>query len=311
MSHKKTSYSIAMSIFRVPKIKVPTNESFVGASTSDRDISGTYDMLDSSILGKGAFGTVVKCSNRLNGTYYAVKTIDKLKIQGKLDYKQEIDVLREVNHPNILSTIDYFEDYRYLHIITELYSGGDLFDFIDQSTMEDKYGCLSERNAISIMKALLESIRYLHDKNIVHRDIKPENVLFSSNPYNSANTGSLVRLVDFGFSKYHGLHDQRMRTKLGSPYYMSPDILNGSYDRSVDLWSAGVVCYIMLCGYPPFSGDTDSEIYDAIKKGIIVFEEEIWGDLSIGSKLFVRRLLSSGQDQLMDASTAVDCMARL
>ena len=300
-----------MSIFKVPKIKVPTNESFVGASTSDRDISDTYDMLDSSILGKGAFGTVVKCSNRLNGTYYAVKTIDKLKIQGKLDYKQEIDILRDVNHPNVLSIIDYFEDDCNLYIITELYSGGDLFDFIDQSTMEDKYGCLSERNAISIMKALLESIRYLHDKNIVHRDIKPENVLFSSNPYNSANTGSLVRLVDFGFSKYHGLHDQRMRTKLGSPYYMSPDILNGSYDRSVDLWSAGVVCYIMLCGYPPFSGDTDSEIYDAIKKGIIVFEEEIWGDLSIGSKLFVRRLLSSGQDQLMDASTAVDCMARL
>ena len=298
-----------MSIFKVPKIKVPTNESFVGASTSNRDISDTYDMLDSSILGTGAFGTVAKCSNRLNGTNFAVKTINKVKNNmhgGKLDYKQEIGILRDVNHPNVLSIIDYFEDDCNLYIITELYSGGDLFDFIEQSTTEDKYGCLSERNAISIMKALLGSIRYLHDKNIVHRDIKPENVLFSSNPYNSANTGSLVRLVDFGFSKYHVPHDQRMCTKLGSPYYMSPDILNGSYDRTVDLWSAGVVFFVMLCGYPPFNGDTDSEIYDAIKKGIIVFEEEIWGDLSIGSKLFVRRLLSSGRDRLTDASMALD-----
>ena len=97
-----------------------------------------------------------------------------------------------------------------------------------------------------------------------------------------------------------------MLTKIGTAYYMSPDILNGSYDKSVDLWAAGVICFIMLSGYPPFNGDNDYEINSATKKGIIVFENEVWDKLSIGSKLFVRRLLSSGSDRLMDAATALD-----
>jgi len=315
-------------MFKVPKIKVPIasttgynyncnttskDESFDVASTPNHhDFLDAYKVFDSPILGEGSFGVVAKCVNRLNGIKFAVKTIDKLKLKihmngGKLDCKQEIEILRGVNHPNVLSIIDYFEDNRYLHIITELYYGGDLFDYIIQSTTEDKCGCLSEKDVISIMKALLESIRYLHDKNIAHRDIKPENVLFSSYPNNSPNKGSLVKLIDFGFSKHHGPHDRRMHTKIGTAYYMSPDILNGSYDKSVDLWATGVICFIMLCGYPPFNGDNEYEINSAIKKGIIVFEDNVWDKLSVDSKLFVKRLLSSGSDRLVDAATALDC----
>ena len=318
-THKKQSYAkLTMSGFKVSKIKIPTSSTTdynpfdFASSPHNHDTLYAYKVYDTPILGRGTFGVVAKCANRLTGIEFAVKTIDKHKLKvhmngGKLDFKQEIKILNGVNHPNVLSIIDYIEDHHYLHIITELYTGGDLCDYIINNTPSHGIGCLSEVDARSIIIALLETILYLHSKNIVHRDVKPENILFSCQPCNHSDKGSLIKLIDFGFAKHHGLHDQRMRTKIGTAFYMAPEILKGSYDRSVDLWATGVICFIMLCGYPPFDGDNEYEINSATKKGTIVFDDEVWDKLSVDSKLFVKRLLSSDSDRLEDAATALDC----
>jgi serine/threonine protein kinase len=187
--------------------------------------------------------------------------------------------------------IDCFEDSQYVHIVTERYTGGELFDRIVESTHDR--GCFAEDEAARIIMSLLEAVRCLHDRDIVHRDIKPENIMFETN-----DRSSPVRLIDFGLSRIHEPGDRPMTNRVGTPYYQSPAVLRGRYDRKCDLWSIGVVAYILLTGYPPFNGSTDSEVHDSVLLGHVVFEETIWGHLSRESRDFIGGLLS------MDSSSA-------
>ena len=305
-------------MFMVPKIKVPTDSyynklidgsSAVASMSSPLRLLDKYEVLDSTILGEGSFGTVIECRNRSNGIKFAMKRVDKHKLSRShvqvLDLKLEVEILLFVDHPNIMKILDHYEDHRYLHIITELYSGGELFDYIIDNTTDN--GCLGEEDTISIVKTLLKSIRYLHSKDIVHRDIKPENILFASNDFTSKETlGTSLRLIDFGLSKQHRVNEAKMKTLIGSSYYISPDILMRSYDRGCDVWATGILSYILLCGYPPFDGDNDYEINAAIKRGCIVFENELWDKLSSSAKHFVTVLLSPGSDKICNASKALE-----
>ena len=251
--------------------------------TSDRysDICSAYDV-SGIILGTGTYGTVRECTHCSTGKKYAVKTINKSIVSRHDDIKREVELLRSIDHPNIIKMNDCFEDEVYVHIITERFTGGELFDLILDNTTD--YGCLSEEYAASVIKSLLESIQYLHSKDIVHRDIKPENLLLSTNDDNA-----VVKLIDFGFSRTH--KDGYMTNQVGSPYYMSPCILQGKYDKSCDLWAVGIVTYILLSGYPPFNGDNVNEVKAAIMKGDLVFEYNVFGHLSEICRNFVLRLL--------------------
>jgi serine/threonine protein kinase len=119
-------------------------------------------------------------------------------------------------------------------------------------------------------------VKHLHDKNIVHRDIKPENILFETSEHSST-----VKLIDFGLSRHHDplVDGPYMTNRVGTPYYMSPDVLRGKYDRSCDLWSVGVVAYILLTGYPPFNGCNDLEVHVSIRSGYdyVAFDDSVWG----------------------------------
>jgi serine/threonine protein kinase len=258
--------------------------------TSDRysDIYSAYDV-SGIILGTGTYGTVRECTHCSTGKKYAVKTINK-SIVSRHDVKREVELLQSIDHPNIIKMNDCFEDEVYVHIITERFTGGELLDLILDNTTD--YGCLSEEYAASVIKSLLESVQYLHSKDIVHRDIKPENLLLSTN-----DDKAVVKLIDFGFSRTH--NDGYMTNKVGSPYYMSPCILQGKYDKSCDLWAVGIVTYILLSGYPPFNGDNDNEVKAAIMKGDLVFEHKVWGHLSEICRNFVLRLLC------MDETSAI------
>jgi calcium-dependent protein kinase len=247
------------------------------------DIHVDYD-ISNNVLGKGSTALVRECTERVSGAKYAVKTIDKTKSTSDL-ILHEVQTLSTVDHPNIIKMIDYYEDINSVHIVTELYSGGDLYTMI-MNNISDR-GCLPEDEAIEIIKSILESVEYLHKKDIVHRDIKPENILIYKNKHHT-----YIKLIDFGLSRTHTQNDGYMTETVGTAYYMSPGVLHGQYDRSCDLWAVGVVSYIVLCGYPPFNGHYDHEIHSAtIGPRGVVFDSTVWDNLSNAAKDFVSMML--------------------
>ena len=176
---------------------------------SCNDFHAEYGVFQ-DILGTGAYGYVRECLHRSSGKFYAVKTIDKSKI-GRLDHIQrEIYLLSRVNHPSLMKIVDCYEDENHVHIVTEKYDGGELFDVIMASAYDK--GCLPEDQVVNIVKSLLEAVQYLHANNIVHRDIKPENIMFEDENRTS------VKLIDFGLAREHGVYEAPMVNPVGSAY---------------------------------------------------------------------------------------------
>lgn len=236
------------------------------------------------VIGKGHYGIVRECIHRVSRQTLAVKSIDKSKI-GRLDHLQrEIFLLANVDHDGIMKMMDCYEDAKFVHIITEKYTGGELFDKIVTNT--NARGCFKERDAAGVIKSLLEAVAYLHENGVVHRDIKPENILFESTAEDAA-----VKLIDFGLSRRHSKGEAPMSNPVGTAYYMSPELLSRRYDSASDVWSIGVVTYILLCGYPPFNGSSDQEIHDATRRGRLHFQGNAWFNKSDDAMDFVKCLL--------------------
>lgn len=256
--------------------------------------------VDHSELGHGHYGVVRKCQNRQTKEYFAVKTIKKAKV-GRLEtLKREIEILKTMDHPNIIKLVDVFEDDKYLHLVTELCTGGELFDRIIEKTKSAE-GHYSEADAAVIIKSCLNAIEYCHTvHNICHRDLKPENFLFETPAADAP-----LKIIDFGLSRYDD-EVEHMSTKVGTPYYIAPEVLSRKYDKECDLWSVGVVTYVLLCGYPPFYGDTDAEIFSSVKKGEYDFPSPDWDDISTQAKHFIRSLLKTDVKQRPTAREALN-----
>ncbi|KAL3762817.1 hypothetical protein ACHAW5_011275 [Stephanodiscus triporus] len=251
----------------------------------------------STVLGKGHHGIVQECVHRRTRRIHACKSIDKSKIR-RLDHVQrEIHLLSQMNHHGIMKMVDCYEDAEHVHIITEKYTGGELFDEISENTSPN--GCLSEEKTFGIIKSLLESVNYLHENDIVHRDIKPENILFESEQKDA------IKLIDFGLSRRHEKGEASMSNPVGTAYYMSPELLKGNYDKSCDIWSIGVVAYILLCGYPPFNGDNDNDIFESIKRGHFDFPNQAWSNKSDLARDFIKCLLRRDPRKRLTAKEAL------
>ena len=152
----------------------------------------------------------------------------------------------------------------------------------------------SEQETARFFKQVLTALNYCHSNNIVHRDIKPENFLFFGN-----DESSDLKIIDFGLSRIlSGNKNQKMKTNAGTPYYISPEVLAGNYDLSCDLWSAGVMLYAMLCGYPPFYGDDNNEILAMVQKGKFDFDGEEWDDVSADAKDLINKLITKPERRL-------------
>lgn len=246
-----------------------------------KDVYEHYEL--GSTLGRGNFGIVREAIHCESGQKLAVKSIEKISIKQPHNVKLEISLLQTIDHPNILKLAECFEDDEYVHIITEKYDCGDVCDRI----LAD--GSVSEKEAREIIVSLLTAVEYLHAKDIVHRDIKPENIMLTS----SQNSRGLeVKLIDFGLSRKHNSYtDEPMTEMLGSPLYIAPEILKKCYDRSADIWSVGIVAYILLGGYPPFNGWNDGDIYLSILKSPLIFDENDWYGISLEARDFIRLLL--------------------
>mmetsp|Transcript_9688 Transcript_9688/g.21023 ORF Transcript_9688/g.21023 Transcript_9688/m.21023 type:complete len:386 (+) Transcript_9688:113-1270(+) len=259
-------------------------------------ISDDY-YISPEVIGKGHYGVVRECVHRATRQSFAVKSIDKSKI-GRLDHLQrEIFLLANIDHHGIMKMVDCYEDAQCVHIVTEKYTGGELFDKIVDST--SSRGCLSERKTGAIIKSLLEAVAYLHDNGVVHRDIKPENILFES------EDEKVIKLIDFGLSRRHERGEAPMSNSVGTAYYMSPELLKGRYDKSCDMWSVGTIVYILLCGYPPFNSDTDPEIFEKIRKGHFEFPAQQWSAKSDEVKDFVKCLLRRDPGKRFTAKEAL------
>ena len=268
-------------------------------------VTGNYaDILDDyhvfpRILGSGHYGCVRECVHKATRQSFAVKSIEKAKI-GRFDHlRREVSLLSNIDHHGVMKMVDCYEDEKYVHIVSEKYSGGELFDKIIENTNSN--GCFSETRAAVIIKSLLDAVKYLHECDIVHRDIKPENILFESNQEESA-----VKLIDFGLSRIHRQGDAPMSNAVGTAYYMSPELLKGRYDRSTDIWSIGITAYILLCGYPPFNGGSDPQIHDAIRRGHFHFSGPGWNGVSEEAKDFIKRLLRRDPRKRLTAEEALE-----
>lgn len=231
-------------------------------------------------LGKGSYGSVVAARDLRTGTTRAVKIVYKPKIENITRLKREILIMKRLDHPNIIRLFEVFEDEKDLYLVMELCTGGELFDRIIKS------GHFSERYAASIMKQILSAIAYCHANDVMHRDLKPENVLYSD-----PSPLSALKVIDWGFAA-KCTKNHKFSSVVGTPYYVAPEILFGNYDKQCDLWSAGVILFILLSGFPPFHGKDNKEILRKVKIGEYAFEPKYWGKISDHAKGLIRGLLT-------------------
>lgn len=244
-------------------------------------------------IGKGAFGEVRKALHLESGVYRAIKIIYKEQTRPEDQKKilNEIEVLKRLDHPNIVKIYEYFEDGKFIYIVMELVTGGELFDKI-QSVHR-----FTEKKAAEYFIQILSGVNYLHKHKIVHRDLKPENVLFD---------GEILKIVDFGTSKIYDA-SKKMKKCHGTPYYIAPEVLNGSYTEKCDVWSCGVILYIMLCGFPPFNGKDDDEILDAVLKGKFNFNLPEFKHVSNTAKNLIKKMLTyNPKDRITIEETLAD-----
>ncbi|CAD8180467.1 unnamed protein product [Paramecium octaurelia] len=261
---QRTDFKVAPSIF---------------VSQKAGDICQYYEI--ESTLGEGTFGRVSLVKQKSTKILRAMKQIAKDRILASQREKmiQEVNILKGLDHPNIVNIYELYQDERYYYLITEYLSGGELFDRIQQRNN------LNESMAANYMKQILSAVNYCHLSNIVHRDLKPENILFAQR-----GSEQTLKIIDFGTAK-QVLSNTQLKQKTGTPYYIAPEVIDQNYNNKCDLWSCGVIMYIMMCGKPPFNGTNIEELYRSIKSGIVDFTGSEWQDVSQDAKSFISKLL--------------------
>ena len=240
----------------------------------------SYDVIKQ--LGKGGYGKVYEVRSKKTGELRACKHLSKLNIKNLEKFRREIEILKKLDHPNIIKLYELFESERSLYLIMEECKGGEIFDRIIQRIQTKQM--YSEKDAAEIFEQVMSCIQYCHNQKICHRDLKPENLLYL-NP--EREKGNRIKVIDFGLSQY----TNRLKTKVGTAYYVSPEILSGKYTELCDIWSAGVILYILLSGEPPFNGASDSAIYQKIMQMHFTFPEDKWKFISKEAKDLLGHML--------------------
>lgn len=262
-------------------------------------------------IGSGNFASVYRCRERAAAVERAVKIIDKRKIMDKKNLNNERTLLRRLRHKNIVNLFEEHEMPHSVYLIMEFIPGGDLFSLISN---EQK---LNEHDAAHITHSLSQALKYLHKERVVHRDVKPENLLVTQH---GPDAKKCVKLCDFGLATE--LPERgRLYAICGSPTYVAPEILRErGYDCKVDVWAAGVILYIMLCGYPPFrysdyddeecdgeeNPEHQEELFMQIMQGLVKFEAQYWSDVSREAKELVKALLVTAPDKRMSSDMILD-----
>lgn len=254
------------------------------------DLRSKYELGD--VIGRGNFAEVKKAVNKETGEEVAVKIVS-IKDQDDYDaIKQEIEILGKLEHPNIIRLIEIFEKtgkmnktVKKVYIVMELVTGGELFDkIVHKKTFH-------ESEARVVIKKVLEVLQFCHSKGVVHRDLKPENILLATPDENAP-----IKIADFGLSKIYDpdiQKEQSLKTMCGTPGYVAPEILKKrGYSVGVDIWSTGIILYILLCGFPPFYEDNRDKLFRKIMKGDYSFPSPHWDYISTDAIDLVQQLLT-------------------
>jgi calcium-dependent protein kinase len=250
------------------------------AFTSQSNIRDSYQL--GKVFGHGHFGTVRVAKHKITGKKFAVKTIEKKKVMKDLHVlKREVEILQNLDHPNLIVTFATYEDPKYLHIVTELCTGGELLEKLIAKT---RY---KEREAALIMRQILLAVNHLHEHGICHRDLKPENFLFASTEKNAD-----LKLIDFGLAnKFGNKFWDLMSSVVGTPYYVAPEVLSGGYGPQCDIWSVGIIMFMLLSGKPPFEAQTTNGIFKKILSDTPKFTNSYWAEVSVDAKYLITAML--------------------
>ncbi|KAG6629823.1 hypothetical protein CIPAW_14G111800 [Carya illinoinensis] len=255
------------------------------------DVRSTYSI--GKELGRGQFGVTHLCTHKVTGEQFACKTIAKRKLANKEDIedvRREVQIMHHLTgQPNIVELKGAYEDKHSVHLVMELCAGGELFDRIIAK------GHYTERAAASLLRTIVQIVHTCHSMGVIHRDLKPENFLLLNKDEKSP-----LKATDFGLSVFYK-QGEVFKDIVGSAYYIAPEVLRRRYGPEVDIWSVGVMLYILLCGVPPFWAEAEQGIFNAILRGHIDFTSDPWPSISPAAKDLVRKMLNLDPKQRLTA----------
>ncbi|KAL8141502.1 hypothetical protein V2J09_014534 [Rumex salicifolius] len=288
---ESSSFCASFSCFKVADLKDSILDANDIANLKDQYILGEQ-------LGWGQFGIIRACTDRFTREVLACKSIAKERLVTQDDVrsiKLEIEIMSRLSgHPNVVDLKAVYEEEDFVHLVMELCAGGELFHQLE------KQGRYSEVQAKVIFKYLMQVVTYCHDKGVVHRDLKPENILLATKA-----SSSPIKLADFGLATYIK-PGQSLHGTVGSPFYIAPEVLAGGYTQAADVWSAGVILYILLSGMPPFWGKTKSRIFDAVRAADLRFPSGSWDRVSESAKELIRKMLCKDPLKRITAQEVLD-----
>jgi len=283
-------------------LAVKTGGFSIGAfAASNRGKVAEFYAVDRKVIGEGSYGSVQRCQFKDTGQWRALKTIDKALVKNTEQFKEEMAIMKLLDHPNIVRLYETFEDENLVYLVLELCTGGELFDRI---VAQEKF---SEQAAAICVQQMLRAVNYMHQNYIMHRDLKPENWLLSSATEDAGRQAiqpADLKLIDFGLSKRFTPGDFAT-TKAGTPYYVAPEVLEGRYAELSDVWSIGVIMYILLCGSPPFAGNNTVAVLESVTRAQPTFDKKEWKAVSPEAKQMLKSLLQRDPCLRMSASDAL------
>lgn len=259
----------------------------------DMIVNSQYEILEE--IGRGRFGIINRCFCPISNNFFACKTIAKNDLIDDTDkecLEKEPKIMALLPpHPNILQLVDVLENDDYLCLISDLCDSVSLYDRILRRPF-------SESEAVLVIKQLLQALNHCHFHGVVHRDVKPDNVLFDSR--------NNLKLIDFGSAEWCEKDGGFVFGVVGTPYYVAPEVLRGSeYDQKVDVWSAGVILYTMLAGFPPFYGESAPEIFEAVLRGNLRFPTRVFRSVSSAAKDLMKKMICRDVSRRFSAEQAL------
>ncbi|XP_041374354.1 myosin light chain kinase, smooth muscle-like isoform X3 [Gigantopelta aegis] len=262
--------------------------------SSTRVFEDHYEVLHE--VGRGKFGNVYQCKAKDTGKLWAAKIV-KCREKEKENVRHEIEIMNGLAHPKLLLLWDAYEAARKMVLVMEYIGGGELFERVSSNDF-----CLTERDCVHFMRQICSGVAYMHGKGVLHLDLKPENILCI------AEGSNIIKIIDFGLARRFN-EGESIKVMFGTPEFIAPEVVNyDEIDFATDMWSIGVICYVLLSGLSPFMGDNDSETLSNVTYGEYDFDDESFDDISDNAKDFIQHLLVKNKRK---RSTIQDCQKHI